>query len=168
MLIDNSADKLCIYLSAYTILTIASNQLNSNIMSSEKYVIDGYYDFDITADGARPSCAGSSGLHLQFTHDKVMEMGEYFHEENPYEIDYDINFGIKSRLEEILLESIVAELEEEWELEYENSEDEDVETEEKPDFEEWAYERMGDMYFTWDYKFKEDCIEYYLAHTEQL
>ena len=136
-------------------------------MSSEKYVIDGYYNFDITADGARPSSAGSSGLHLQFTHDEVMEMGEYFHEEDPYELDYDRNFGIKSKLEEILLESIVAELEEEWEQEngYSGEEDdEDDEEEERPDFEEWAYERMGDMYFTWDHQFKEDCIEYYLAH----
>lgn len=57
-------------------------------MSSEKYVIDGYYDFDITADGARPSSVGSSGLHLQFTHDEVMKMGEYFHEEDPYELDF--------------------------------------------------------------------------------
>ena len=107
-------------------------------MSSEKYVIDGYYDFDITADGARPSSAGSSGILLQFTHDKVMKMGEYFHKEDPYEIDYDINFGIKAKLEEILLESIVAELEEEWEQEngYSGDEDdEDDEEEERPDFE---------------------------------
>jgi hypothetical protein len=106
-------------------------------MSSEKYVIDGYYDFDINADGARPSSAGSSGLHLQFTHDEVMEMGEYFHEEDPYELDYDRNFGIKSKLEEILLESIVSELEEEWEQEHENTED---------DEEEYEYEAPEDDY----------------------
>ena len=150
-------------------------------MSIENYVIDGYYDFDITADGARPSSAGSSGLHLQFTHDEVMEMGEYFHEEDPYELDYDRNFGIKEKLEEILLDSIVEELEEEWEQENgycgdeveeddevdeDEEDDDDGEEEERPDFEEWAYERMADMYFTWDHQFKEDCIEYYLAHKD--
>ena len=137
-------------------------------MASEKYVIDGYYDFDITVDGARPSSAGSSGLHLQFTHDEVMEMGEYFHEEDPYELDYDRNFGIKEKLEGILLESIIAELEEEWEQENGNSEDVYDEEEERPDFEEWAYERMCDMYFTWDQRFKEDCIDYYLEHSDDL
>ena len=37
-------------------------------MASKKYVIDAYYDFDITADGPRPGNAGSSGVHLQFDH----------------------------------------------------------------------------------------------------
>lgn len=134
-------------------------------MSSEKYVIDDYYDFDITADGARPSSAGSSGLHLQFTHDEVMKMGEYFHEEDPYELDFFQNFGIKDMLDEMLRDSIIAELEEEWEQDHENCDDDGEE--EKPDFEEWAYERMCDMYFTWDQKFKDDCVEYYLAHSEQ-
>lgn len=133
-------------------------------MSSEKYVIDGYYDFDIAVDGPRPGSAGSSGLHLQFTHDEVMEMGEYFHEENPYELEYERNFGIKDKLDEMLRDSIIAELEEEWENEHENSED--GEEEEKPDFEDWAYERMCDMYHTWDQRFKEDCIDYYLEHSD--
>ena len=133
-------------------------------MASEKYVIDGYYDFDIAVDGPRPGSAGSSGLHLQFTHDEVMEMGEYFHEENPYELEYERNCGIKDKLDEMLRDSIIAELEEEWENEHENSED--GEEEEKPDFEDWAYERMCDMYHTWDQRFKEDCIDYYLEHSD--
>ena len=33
-------------------------------MAGKKYVIDAYYDFDITADGPRPGNAGSSGVHL--------------------------------------------------------------------------------------------------------
>lgn len=66
-------------------------------------------------------------------------------------------------LDEMLRDSIIAELEEEWEQDHENCDDDGEE--EKPDFEEWAYERMCDMYFTWDQKFKDDCVEYYLAHS---
>ena len=46
-----------------------------------QYVIDGYCDFDTVADGARPSSSRNSGIHLQFDHDDVMEMGKYFYEE---------------------------------------------------------------------------------------
>ena len=132
-------------------------------MDKKKYVIDRHYDFDLVADGARPHGAGSSGLHLQFEHDEVMEMGEYFHEEDPYELDYDHNFGIKDRIDEILLEDTIEELKEEWEKEKSNYSDEEFEDEE-PDFEEMAYDRMCDLYYTWDEQFKQDCIEYYLEH----
>lgn len=47
------------------------------------YVIDGYYEFGTAADGARPSSCGKNGLHLQYLHDDVMEMGEYFYNEDP-------------------------------------------------------------------------------------
>ena len=134
-------------------------------MAGKKYVIDAYYDFDITADGPRPGNAGSSGVHLQFDHDDVMAMGEYFYNEDPYEMDFYHNFGIKDKLDDILRESIVAELEEEWENEHENSED--GEDEERPDFEDWACDRMCDMYFTWDQNFKDDCIDYYLLHKDE-
>lgn len=36
----------------------------------------------------------------------------------------------------------------------------------EPDFEMMAYENMGEMYHCWDDQFKQDCIDYYLAHKE--
>ena len=41
-----------------------------------------------------------------------------------------------------------------------------IEREEDPDFEMMAYENMGEMYHCWDEQFKQDCIDYYLAHKE--
>ena len=58
---------------------------------------------------------------------KINEGGS--HEENPYELEYERNFGIKDRLDEMLRDSIIAELEEEWEQEHENSEDDEDEDE---------------------------------------
>jgi hypothetical protein len=140
--------------------------------AKKKYVIDAYYSFDLVADGARPSCAGSEGLHLQLGHDDVMAMGEYFQEEDPCEMDYDRNFGIKDKLDAILLEETIAELREEWEeeraAEFDDECDENSEEEiddDEPDFEDMAYDRMCDMYYTWDEQLKEDCVEYFLAHS---
>lgn len=157
-------------------------------MSEKKYVIDSYYDFDTVADGPRPSSSGSSGIHLRLEHDEVMEMGEYFYKEDPSEMDYDYNFGIKDILDEILADRLAAELEEEWEREHMNQdddeEDEDFdeddefedededddfdedEEDEEPDFYEMAYDQMGEMYHVWDEKLKQDCIDYYLAHKD--
>lgn len=136
--------------------------------AKKKYVIDAYYSFDLVADGTRPSCAGSEGLHLQLDHDDVMAMGEYFQEEDPCEMDYDRNFGIKDKLDAILLEETIAELREEWEeeraTECEDECDEDGDNEE-PDFEDMAYDRMSEMYYTWDEQLKQDCIDYFLAHS---
>lgn len=132
-------------------------------MESKKYVINSHYDFGLVADGPRPHDTGETGILLQFEHDEVMEMGEYFHEEDPYEIDYDYNFGIKDKLDGILIEATIEELREEWEEEKESYSEEEFDDEE-PDFEEMAYERIGDMYYTWDERFKQDCISYYLTH----
>jgi hypothetical protein len=136
--------------------------------AKKKYVIDAYYSFDLVADGTRPSCAGSEGLHLQLDHDDVMAMGEYFQEEDPCEMDYDRNFGIKDKLDAILLEETIAELREEWEeeraTECEDECDEDGDNEE-PDFEDMAYDRMSEMYYTWDEQLKQDCIDYFQAHS---
>lgn len=135
--------------------------------AKEKYVIDAYYSFDLVADGPRPGSAGSEGLHLQFGHDDVMAMGEYFQEEDPCEIDYDRNFGIKDKLDAILLEDTIAELKEEWEEERSTASDDEFEDEcdEEPDFEDMAYDRMSEMYYTWDEQLKQDCIDYFLAHS---
>ena len=127
-----------------------------------KYVINKRYSFDLVADGARPSSAGSNGILLKFKHDEVMEMGEYFHTEDPYEVDVDYNFGIKEKLDEILADALATELEEEWEAEYGDDPDE-----EKPDFYDQAYERMGEMYHCWDEEFKTDCVNYYLKHRDE-
>ena len=136
--------------------------------AKEKYVIDAFYSFDLVVDGPRPGSAGSEGLHLQLDHDDVMIMGKYFHEEDPYEMDYDSNFGIKDKLDAILLEETIAELKEEWEKEKstksEDEFDEDCDDEE-PDFEDMAYERMCDLYYTWDEQLKQDCIDYFFAHS---
>ena len=131
-------------------------------MSKKEYPIDGYYDFGTMADGPRPSACGEFGIYLQYDHDDVMDMGEYFYEEDPYEMDVERNFGIKGELDEILAESMAAELEEEWEKNHEDEPDE-----EHPDFYEMAYERMGEMYHCWDDQFKQDCIDYYLAHKDE-
>lgn len=165
-------------------------------MSENKYVIDGYYDFGTVTDGARPTASGDTGIHLRFEHDDVMEMGKYFYEEDPKEMDYDYNFGIKEILDNILVDKLVAELEKEWEEEQNGSgeddddewldeeddeelekddaekddeEDEELDDEEDegvPDFYEMAYEMMEDMYHKWDKQFKKDCIDYYLAHKD--
>jgi len=139
------------------------------------YVIDGYYDFGTVADGARPSSCGGNGLHLQYEHDDVMEMGEYFYEEDPYEVDIDRNFGLKEELDSLLAESMIEgyrseweeeqeKLEQEWNEEHSEDSDDEFEREEEPDFEMMAYECMGEMYHCWDEQFKQDCIDYYLAH----
>lgn len=154
---------------------MAKNQEN-------RYVIDGYYDFGTVADGVRPSACGENGLHLQYEHDEVMEMGEFFYEEDPCEIDIDYNFGIKDELDSILLDSIIEDLRAEWEKEQEeqerserewyekNREDCDegfeFERDEEPDFEMLAYDSISMMYHCWDEQFKQDCIDYYLAHKE--
>ena len=126
-----------------------------------KYVIDKDYCFDLIADGARPSSAGSNSIHLQFEHGDVMEMGEYFYQENPYEIDFDYNFGIKDKLDEILLEDMIEEVKEEWEEEYADDPDKG-----EPDFYDLALYRIADTYHCWDEEFKQDCIDYYLSHKD--
>ena len=131
-------------------------------MSKKEYPIDGYYVFGTMADGPRPSACGESRIHLQYDYDDVMYMGEYFYEEDPYEMDVERNFGIKEELDEILAESMAAELEEEWANNHEDEPDE-----ERLDFYEMAYERMGEMYHCWDDQFKQDCIDYYLAHKDE-
>lgn len=141
------------------------------------YIIDGYYDFGVSADGPRPSACGGSGIYLRFEHNEVMEMGEYFNDENPSEVDFDYNFGIKEMLDEALADRMASRyekewneeqdiLEQEWKEEHGEDSDEEFEREEEPDFYEMAYERMGDMYHTWDEQFKKDCIAYYLAHKD--
>lgn len=93
------------------------------------------------------------------------------------EVDFDQNFGIKEKLDSFLAESMMEALSAKWEEEQEQLEtewyevngedcDEEFEREEKPDFEMMAYECMDEMYHCWDTQFKQDCIDYYLAHKD--
>lgn len=89
-------------------------------MSEVKYVINGCYCFDVIADGARPSSCDSVSISLKLEHDEAMDIGETFIDSEPGEMDADYNFGIKDKLDESILKSIVRGLKTEWEEEREN------------------------------------------------
>ncbi len=114
---------------------IPEDLMQIHIPKKHTYVIDGNYWFSAVADGPRQSSCGGANLHIQLDHNMAMEMGKYFCEENPCEVDYDKNFGIKDCLDSEL---------------FSNPEYEDVE--------------IGDLFFCWNSELVDECKDYYLSH----
>ena len=106
-------------------------------MLDKKYVIEGDYHFEVISDGARPASCDTQTIHLALTHDEVMDMGKYFIDHEPSEVEDGHDFGLKDRLDNMLVESIVDEIREEMEEEQMDSDDEDDARDDPEDDDAW-------------------------------
>lgn len=144
-----------------------AEEFDVDLEAERGYVIDGTYSFNTTCYGPRPTGGEDAGIRIKLEHDAVMEMGRYFHEEDPFVIEYEDDYGIKEQIDLELAEEIKVGLEEEWKEEQKALAEEGEECEaDMPDFEAETYSVMEDYEVQWDSDFKKDCIEYYLAHKE--
>ncbi len=104
-------------------------------MNSDKPVISKYYTFEIEGGDASSDDMPSSVCTLiSLTHEKAMQMGQYFAEEDPYSVDAFKSFGINSQL----CDNLPADFAESSDL--------------------------SELYFVWNKDLKYDCIEYYKLH----
>lgn len=104
-------------------------------MTKAKYAIRKMYDFSGMCDGARPSSASGTAMQVKLTHEEAIELGEFFYDEDPSELD-DCGFGAgyKEALDERYARR-------------------------------HGWNALDDVIFYWSDDLKEDCIAYFKAHT---
>ncbi len=149
-------------------------------MESIDFVIDKDYWFG-TNEGEKDGPL----LHLSLVHDQVMEMGKFFLDNNPYEMELGKDFGLKDVLDnsmarhyaQYLFENYEEDDDDEYDEEdeyYEDDEyddefeDENEEEEEQltvEDFYDKAWDMLAEIYYyCWPDDLKNDCIEYYKSN----
>lgn len=129
--------------------------------------IDKYYDFEAFDDSG---CTTDVTIHVRFDHDETMRYGVYFlgidgcDNRNGEE---EVKPGsLKDLLDDAFARDVAQGLYDEWKLESVESEEDEAKDKTIGDFIDPAYEYIGTYYlgYYWSLKFKEDCIEYFIAH----